>query len=170
MEFLEDNHSYGDASCKYRYGLFVYRYSGKENKKDFCGEHPYPVETLVAVSEFSNARKWKKADETSLSYEWIRDASLPGVRVVGGMGKMLSAFLEEVCPDDLMSYADLEWSDGRAYKELGFEEDGYKEPVDFWVDPLFFNRIPVLKGDKPDSALCLRNFGSLKYRLKLTEY
>jgi len=170
MEFLEDNHSYGDAACKYRYGLYVYRYSGKENKKDYEGEHPYPIETLVAVAEFSNARKWKKGDKNILSYEWIRYASVPGVRVVGGMGKMLSTFIEEVSPDDLMSYADLEWSDGRAYRELGFEEDGLKDPVDFWIDPLFYTRIPVLKGDEPESALCYRNFGSLKYRLKLTDY
>ncbi|MCQ2146240.1 MAG: hypothetical protein MJZ16_01850 [Bacteroidales bacterium] len=169
-EFLSDCHSYGDAACKYRYGLYVTRYSGEENKKDYEGEHPVPVETLVAVSEFSNARKWVKGDKTIKSYEWIRYASLPGVRVIGGMGKMLRSFIADVQPDDVMSYADLEWSDGRAYRELGFEQEDDREPVDFYIDPLFWSRVPVGKGEKPDGALYYRNFGSRKYRLKLTEY
>lgn len=169
-EFLSDCHSYGDASCKYRYGMFVYRYSGKENKKDYSGEHKVPVGTLVAVSEFSNARRWQKGDKSILSYEWIRYASLPGVRVVGGMGKMLKTFIEEVNPDDVMSYADLEWSDGGAYRELGFVDESRKEPVDFWIDPVFYDRIPVGRGEAPDMPLFYRNLGSIKYRLKLTDY
>ena len=93
--FLEVNHSYGDAACRYRYGMFL--------KKS--------PETLVAVATFSNARKWQKGDKVIRSYEWTRYASLPEVRVIGGMGKLLKTFIRDVRPDDVMSYADLEWSE-----------------------------------------------------------
>ncbi|MCR5002873.1 MAG: hypothetical protein K5984_00740 [Bacteroidales bacterium] len=152
--FLSDTHSYGDASCRYRYGLFLKR------------DYKFPKGTMVAVSEFSNPRRWNKDGVMVSSYEWVRYSSLPEVRVIGGMGKMLKAFIEDVHPDDVMTYADLEWSDGRAYRELGFEKEGSRESVDFVVDPLTWFRQP-LRGEEAE-GLFYRNFGSIKYRLKLT--
>jgi len=78
----------------------------------------------VAVATFSNARRWQKGGRTVSSYEWIRYASLEGCRVTGGMGKLLQAFIDDVHPDDIMTYADLSWPDGgEVYKTLGFEEE-----------------------------------------------
>ena len=153
--FLEGNHSYGDAACRYRYGMFL--------KKT--------PETLVAVATFSNARKWQKGDKVIRSYEWTRYASLPEVRVIGGMGKLLKTFIRDVRPDDVMSYADLEWSEGRVYEQLGFVLEGRKDSVLFEVDGQWCRR-PVGKAESMQhgSSLYLRNFGSNKYRLKLTEY
>ena len=153
--FLAANHSYGDASCRYRYGLFL--------KKS--------PETLVAVTTFSNARKWQKGDKVIKSYEWTRYASLPGIRISGGMGKMLKAFIRDQRPDDIMSYADLEWSEGRVYEQLGFVLEGKKDPVLFAVDEQW-RRTPIAKQENVQykSSLFLLNFGSNKYRLKLTEY
>lgn len=181
-EFLMANHSYGDAACRYRYGLYLRRPSR-------CGT--FEAETLVAVATFSNARKWQKGDKTIRSYEWTRYASLPGMRISGGMGKMLKAFIKDVQPDDIMSYADLEWSEGKVYEQLGFVLEGKKEPVMFVVDGQW-RRFPVkpgMTGDvKPgmtedvklgmtgDVKLGMtddrffQNRGSNKYRLKLTEY
>lgn len=42
------------------------------------------------------------------------------------MGKLLKAFIEDVHPDDVMSYADASWSDGGVYRKLGFEEEEAK--------------------------------------------
>ena len=127
---------------------------------------------LVAVATFSNARKWVKGDKEIRSYEWTRYASLPGLRISGGMGKMLKTFIKEVQPDDIMSYADLEWSEGGVYSQLGFELEGQKEPVMFIVDPSTWKRSPVKPPVIPGLTgnLFFRNFGSNKYRLKLTEY
>lgn len=123
--FLNANHRLGDTSCRYRYGLFVERSTGK-------GELSLAPGALVAVSEFSNARRWLKEGKKISSYEWIRYASLAGVRVVGGMGKMLKAFIEEVHPDDIMTYADISWPDGgRAYERLGFSDEGLVERPGF---------------------------------------
>ena len=136
--------------------------------------------TLIAVATFSNARKWSKGDRVIKSYEWTRYASLPDLRVSGGMGKMLKTFINDVRPDDIMSYADLEWSRGDVYSRLGFVLEGQKEPVLFSVDPRTWERTPVKPGTTaasggpviPGSAgnLFFRNFGSNKYRMKLTDY
>lgn len=123
--FLNSHHRLGDTTCRYRYGMFVERSSGS-------GELTLPPGTMVAVSEFSNARRWLKEGRTISSYEWIRYASLPGIRVTGGMGKMLNAFIEDVHPDDIMSYADVSWPDGGdVYRVLGFEDEGLVERPGF---------------------------------------
>lgn len=132
--FLDRYHDLGDTGSRYRYGLFVTR----------RGHSSIEVGTMVAVATFSAARKWDKAGSTVRSCEWVRYASLPDVRISGGMGKVLKAFLEEVRPDDVMSYADSRWSDGDVYRKLGFTEE----------DPKIFPN-----GSK-----------SLKFRLKLTDY
>lgn len=77
---------------------------------------------MVAVGCFSGARKWIKGDRTVRSYEWVRAASLPDVRVAGGMGKILQAFIDEVFPDDIMSYAPA-GADGGVYEKLGFVQE-----------------------------------------------
>ena len=166
-EFLATNHSYGDSSNRYRYGLFLKRHTG-HIALEGAETWKYPTGTLVAVATFSNARKWVKGEAVIRSYEWIRYASLPGLRISGGMGKLLKAFIEEVQPDDIMSYADLEWSSGEVYKTLGFVEESQKEPVMFSIDSQW-KRTPVAKCPQHDDPLYLQNFGSLKYRLRLAE-
>ena len=80
---------------------------------------------------------------------------------------MLKAFIKDVQPDDIMSYADLEWSEGKVYEQLGFVLEGKKEPVMFVVDGQW-RRFPVKPGMTGDRFF--QNRGSNKYRLKLTEY
>ncbi len=81
-----------------------------------------PPGLLAAVSQFSASRRMK---DGSRSCEWVRYASLKGYRVQGGMGKMLEHFLEEVAPDDVMSYSDpLSADGGEVYEKLGFKSEG----------------------------------------------
>ena len=198
-DFLDANHSYGDAVCRYRYGLFLKRHTGHVAAGG-TETARYPKDTLVAVATFSNARKWIKGDKTIRSYEWTRYASLPGVRLSGGMGKLLKAFIEDVHPDDVMTYADLEWSEGKVYERLGFVLEGVKAPVTFSVDTASWDRhavkeqdmtsvdprpygappsrgwhvnsghCPALQPIMTNESVYFRNFGSNKYRLKLTDY
>lgn len=171
--FLDRWHTYGNASSRYRYGLFTK--SGD----------------LVAVAAFSSGRKWVKGDRAIRSYEWVRYASLPDVRVTGGMGKVLKAFIRDVNPDDIMSYADLEWTDGQTYTQLGFREDGFRAPVTFRIDTSTWRRTPLAKisterakiqaegyrADAPQTASILpemsvryhMNLGSRKFRLTVTQ-
>lgn len=198
--FLNANHSYGDAACRYRYGMFLKRHTGRR-AADIHMDYLTPG-TLVAVAEFSNARKWQKGDKVIRSYEWTRYASLPDIRINGGMGKMLRHFIKEAEPDDIMSYADLEWSEGEVYEHLGFVLEGHKEAVTFVVDMEAGVRRALgarsfadarddkgnAQSDKTDArgdmknaqddmrgipekkSLYFQNFGSNKYRLKLTDY
>ena len=273
QEFLNRNHSYGYAACKYRYGLFLKRHTGHiaaemgfpigsgmtdgepgmtdgepgttdrepgttdretEVPNREVGRTSSPVilnevknlseGLLIAVATFSNARRWVKEGKEIRSYEWTRYASLPDLRVSGGMGKMLKAFIKEVQPDDIMSYADLEWSEGEVYERLGFEAEARKEPVTFTIDPQTWERTAIKRSldqlgmtedrtgmtedrtgmtedrtgmtedrtgmtedrtgmtsppvilnevkNLPEKArnLFFRNFGSRKFRMKLTDY
>lgn len=201
--FLERNHSYADAACRYRYGLYLKRHTGHNALPEAEGLAPHPAlpatppatslpattgnlpapGTLVAVATFSNARKWIKGDKTIRSYEWTRYASLPGVRLSGGMGKVLKTFIKEVSPDDIMTYADLEWSEGKVYEQLGFSLEGTRSAVTFAIDTARWSRTamsskahlplpPALSSDgiPTTTRKIFRNFGSNKYRLKLTDY
>lgn len=154
-DFLDRYHSYGSSQCKYCYGTFS------------------PEGRLIAVSTFSGARRWQKPEGIISSYEWIRYASLPGTRIAGGMGKSLSAFIEEVNPDDIMSYADLEWSDGKTYETLGFRPESVTPSQSFIVrenkrEPLKRLSDEIVKKaieEDPD-AYIICNLGSAKFRLK----
>ena len=163
--FLGANHSYGDAACRYRYGLFLKRHTGHIAEDGEASR--YCPGTLIAVATFSNARKWIKGDKTIRSYEWTRYASLPELRISGGMGKLLKAFIKDILPDDIMSYADLEWSEGKVYEHLGFTFEEIKDPVTFIIDDEY-RRSPLRQA--MTGKLIFRNLGSRKYRLKLTEY
>lgn len=129
--FLALNHRLGTTRCHYLYGLFLRKATTE-----------LPAGTLVAVAGFSGPRIWQKGGSTIHSYEWVRYASAHGFGVDGGMGKLLKAFIDEMHPDDIMSYADASWSNGDAYRKLGFTEE---PPKTF-----------------PDGKV------SLKFRLKLT--
>ena len=138
-DFLQQHHSYSNAKCRYRYAL------------EYEGE-------IVAVATFSEGRPMvrrigsmlqnvPKEDQENAdilifdSYEWIRYASLPGVRVVGGMGRLLNAFIEERytriepgTPLEVMTYSDSEWGSGDVYEKLGFRKVAVRE--NSWHDQL----------------------------------
>lgn len=66
------------------------------------------------------------------SYEWVRYASIDGVRVVGGMSRSLKQFISDKSPDDVMSYADASYPDGgKVYATLGFRCEGIIEKSGF---------------------------------------
>ncbi|MDY4480755.1 MAG: hypothetical protein SPE21_01045 [Candidatus Cryptobacteroides sp.] len=157
-EFLDRHHIYGSASCRYCYGLYQRRTTGSAETKLTASGEP----ALVAVATFSNARRWTKGNKVISSYEWVRYASLEDSRVVGGMGKLLKAFIQDRHPDDIMTYAisseapDRPRRDGlpmtepgNVYRKLGFAEEDRK---------FFPSRI--------DDSLSV----SIKYRLKLTDW
>lgn len=158
-DFLSRNHSYGSAASKYRYGLL-----------DLNRE-------LIAVATFSAPRKMNREGVLLDSYEWVRYASPPDTRVVGGMGKLLNYFIEEVTPQEIMSYSDLEWSEGDVYLKLGFSRAEYKPPISFMVNKLTMERISEQKISRDrkyrtlskynEEFIRIFNLGSIKYLLKI---
>lgn len=178
-EFLQQHHSYSSAKCRYRYAL------------EYEGE-------IVAVATFSEGRPMVRKIDSMLqnvpkeeqenaeivffdSYEWVRYASLPGVRVVGGMGRLLNAFIEERytriepgTPLEVMTYSDSEWGSGDVYEKLGFKYAGERSPVEYFVHKHTFIRYPqrlyekeLLAGASSEDFYTIRNLGSKKFLLQL---
>ncbi|MGG7666656.1 hypothetical protein [Dyadobacter sp. BHUBP1] len=167
-QFLETNHLNGSTMSKFRYGLFLPKRYYRVLPEGFLF-NASADELLVAVATFSNARIFEQNDEPFRSHELIRFASLLGTNVVGALDKLLNAFIRDKSPDDIMTYADLEWSDGRSYKRLGFEERGNMPPRKAYVDVTHMRRVRTREqtyqadGRPPVEYLTVYNLGSIKY-------
>jgi hypothetical protein len=165
--FLNDNHLQGYIKAKYHYGLM-------DNDK------------LIAVASFSEARPMKSKGENYLSAELVRFASVDGLTIVGGLSKLIKHFLKQVKLNDLMSYADRDWSLGKGYDKLGFQLSQITSPAFLYVDEenltrYFPHRLPkeILDEFEAQNVLNLDDFlvsngyfklfntGNLKYHLYL---
>jgi hypothetical protein len=144
--FLSAYHLLGNTNAKYKYGL----YYGKE---------------LIAVATFSRPRPMIRGERAVSSYEWVRFACKDSIRVIGGAGKLFSFFKTEVDPEEVMSYADKEWSDGNMYKKMGFVPVGETKPIELAVDRITGVRITLKKAAAFADTVYLRflNHGNLKF-------
>ncbi len=84
LAFLERNHLWGATSAKYAFGLYT---KLTPSQKDV---------QLVAVATFSNKRKVKRASTVFHSYELLRFCTLMDSAVIGGLSKIISAFVKEI--------------------------------------------------------------------------
>lgn len=156
-KFLQANHLQGSVKAKYKYGLFL-----KPQYVEKYLANNSATKQLIAVSTFSARRLMKEGNRAGQqSYELIRFASLLGYAVMGGMDKLLKAFSAEHNPDDIMSYADRDWSDGRSYKTLGFERIEVTEPQFFMVNTENFRRYSV--EENIENSIKIFNSGSIKF-------
>ncbi|TCC90439.1 hypothetical protein EZ428_14285 [Pedobacter frigiditerrae] len=165
--FLNDNHLQGYIKAKYHYGLM-------DNDK------------LIAIASFSEARPMKSKGENYHSAELVRFASIDGLTIVGGLSKLIKHFLKQVKVNDLMSYADRDWSLGKGYDKLGFQLNQITAPAFIYINiesltRYFPHRLPkVILGKfeaqnvlNLDEFLALNgyfklfNTGNLKYNLYL---
>lgn len=139
--FLNENHLQGFVSSKYKLGL-------------------YYKEELMAVATFSALRKMNHT-EGYQSVELIRFAVRTGYSIVGGFSKLLKYFIELKSPNDIMTYADMDWSDGAVYESLGFKCVGEMAPKGY---DLIANGDRQINLIEPEDAAVF-NTGSLKYIL-----
>ncbi len=198
--FLEQNHTYGTARCKYMYALEY------ENEivavATFSQSRPMPRPMNEIFTDIPTDMQGKTAAEMLAgqpailfdSYEWVRYASLPDCRVVGGMGRLLKAFIndlkalqscrnsadadEKSCkrPIEIMSYSDTEWSQGGVYQSLGFKLYQERQPVEFYVNKHTGERISINKVSRQNllsgsqleqDYIRICNCGSRKFLLQL---
>ncbi len=144
--FIEENHLQVSTTAKYKYGLFLPKQYERIIKTDLPSVHSirevfaHSEEVLVAVASFSGGKNILRDGQAYRSFELIRFANLLNCTVVGGLDKLLQAFVKEVHPDDIMTYADRDWSDGRSYERIGFERIGATPPQAFYVNPATFER------------------------------
>lgn len=128
-DFLKENHLQASAKAKYKFALHI---DGQ----------------MVAVALFSGGRPMNRIAPDYRSYELIRFASLIGFTVTGGFSKLLKHFISLVKPNDLMSYADKDWSLGNAYDLSGFKLVKESPAVGIWLNRTslkrsFIHRLPA---------------------------
>jgi hypothetical protein len=163
--FLNTYHLQGYIKAKYNFGLVA------------NGE-------IIAAANFSDTRPMKDKGDDYLSAELVRFASKDGLTIVGGLSKVIKHFLKEVKVNDLMTYADRDWSIGKGYDKLGFELTAITEPAFLYLDQkslirYFPHRLPknVLSDFENQDILNLEDYlaannyvklfntGNLKYHL-----
>ena len=115
-QFFTANHLQGWVKSRYNYGLYCDR-------------------QLVAAASFSAARMVTRNGVACRSYELLRYANLLHHRVTGGLGKLIARFVNDVHPDDVMTYADLDWASGKGYRTMNFEQTAVTPPQTFWIHP-----------------------------------
>ena len=166
--FLEINHLQDSVKAKFKYGLFLKpQYIERFFGGVVCGDTDNGIQAsqpkLIAVATFSGSRTMKIGERAGTrSFELIRFATLKGHVVVGGMDKLLKAFIKEHQPNDIMSYADRDWSDGRSYEKLGFTKIENTSPQSFYLNPTSQLRFSMNELTK-DEDLKIFNTGSIKY-------
>ena len=147
-EFLDNHHLQGKCNASVKLGL-------------------YHNDVVVAVMTFGKSRFNK-------NYEWELIRYCSKGTIIGGASKLLKYFEENYKPKSLISYADMNWSDGNLYKVLGFEYVGMTKPSYFYYDPKQKIRISrqqcqkhklVKKGFDPSNTeeqICIEQLGYYK--------
>lgn len=111
--------------------LEQYHLQGKDKSKIKLGI--YHNDELVGVCTFSHlsiAKGKFKKDNTKM--ELNRYAT--SIHVVGGLGKCIAYLKRYYDVRELITFADLRWSDGNVYKKLGFIEL-YETSPNYWYIP-----------------------------------
>ena len=114
--FFAANHLQGAVNARYHYGLYA---DGQ----------------LVAMASFSAGRNMMRNGATVRSFELLRYANLLHHVVAGGLGKLIARFIKDVNPDDIMTYADLDWASGKGYRTLNFKQTDVTPPQAFRIHP-----------------------------------
>lgn len=114
LTFFNNYHLQGFVKLKIYYGLV----SGDE---------------LLALAGFSALRSMKSKGDNYYSAELVRYASKAGYTVTGGLSRLIKYFFKQHNPDDLMTYADRDWSLGKSYRALGFQLEAIQEPAALYV-------------------------------------
>lgn len=117
VNFLNRHHLLGATKAKYRLGLF---------HKD----------KLVAVAGFGRECPIDFDGKTYNSSELIRFCNGSGLTVVGGLTKLLNYFVQWKEVEHLMTYVDREWSSGKLFKRIGFEQIAITPPHSFRISPV----------------------------------
>ncbi|RRB03788.1 hypothetical protein [Larkinella rosea] len=174
--FLQENHLQVVTHSKYKYGLFLPARYFRVLSSGFAIEPTEATELLVAVATFSYPRQVIRNGVSHRSVELVRFSNRLNVTVVGGLDKLLKAFTTDVRPDDIMTYADRDWSNGRSYEKLGFTRLEETAPNRFWVRPgkwirHYPSRLPdgLTENELPANGyIPVYNAGSVKF-VKISE-
>lgn len=134
-KFIDHNHIQGYVNSSVRLGL---EYNGH----------------LVQMMTFGRRRIFMKAGESSAgSYELYRLCSAGNTGVIGGAERLMSWFIREYRPAEIVSYCQKEISDGEIYRRLGFALES-ETPYGFtyWDGDRRYNRFTYRKDRIDDGS------------------
>lgn len=128
--FLKKYHLQSSAKARHRYALII-------------------EGDMLAVATFSAKRNMYRNAAGYTSVELIRFVTADGITIQGGLSKLIRHMIKSVLPNDVMTYADLDWSYGKGYTKLGFEQVEQSPPAELWLHTkemvrYFPHRLPVV--------------------------
>lgn len=161
--FLNKHHLQGSPKAKFKYGLFLPKnYYRLVEDKTLINESA--DETLLAVATFAAPKTYyRENNEKSRSIELIHFSNHSAFTVIGGLNKLLKFLEKEQKPDDIMTYVDADWSDGKAFEKIGFKRTGKISPIALYVHKDTYERYRHLpESESPDNYVTIYNSGSWK--------
>lgn len=103
---------------------------------------------LVSCMSFGKPRFNKK-------YEWelLRFANKANYKVIGGASRIFKYFINKECPNNIISYCDLDKMSGKIYLTLGFKLNEITAPTFEWTDYIYRYNWKVVLDKGPDQIL-----------------
>lgn len=151
LNFLDEHHLNVAIKGKFKYGLI---YNGQ----------------IVAVISLSKGRPMQRDGVEYISFELLRFCNRLNTTVVGGFSKLLHHFIKSQNPDDIMTYVDADWSEGRSLLGQGFSCVGFKEPEEFWLNSVTYTREYPKLVLQQHPELSTKSEGDLKTALQSMGY
>jgi len=136
--FLQNYHIQGNSNTSINYGL-------------------YHNNELVSVMTFSKERIALGSKTRNNVYELNRLCSKSNINVIGGASKLLKHFIKQYNPNEIISYADRRWSNGKVYENMGFEFIKNTEP-NYWYTNTYQTREHRFKYRKDVLSEKLENY------------
>lgn len=145
-DFLLANHINDALKAKYNFGLML-------NNQ------------IVAIACFGPIMHKKNEGKGDMSGELIRFCNKLDITVVGGLSKLLTHFIKTYQVDDVMTYIDRDWSDGKSFIQLGFEIVGENTRFTHHLN-VKTNQFELVD-DLSENQLIICKSGSLKLLFKV---
>ncbi len=122
-DFLNQYHPLGFTNSRIYLGVYIPKHRAFRFQKNDLPE-------LIAVATFGkNITRKKVGVEGQKSLEWIRLATLPTIRMVGGISKIFHFLHSVEAFDDIMTYVDIEWNDAKGLLNMGFVLEEITLPI-----------------------------------------
>lgn len=131
-EFLDANHILGFSKGQTYLACIV---PPHRHFRGITSGFQWDGNPLLAVAVFGKPMRMKEAGlEGVLSGELIKVASLPEIRLVGGISKFLQAYHQSEPVHHVMTYIDLGWNSGKGFLSAGFAMVSKKDSLYFQID------------------------------------
>src|SRR5574343_378130 len=112
--FLNNNHLQGYCNSKIKLGL-------------------YYNDELVSIMTFGKLRKPKNSKGEDFDYEMIRFCNKLDLNIIGGVSKLFTYFIKKYKFNDIISYADKSYFNGKVYEKLGFTKISDGSPSYYYI-------------------------------------